>query len=106
MRRSPLPHQIPRRALEHHCDSRQRVQRQVLSLLDALPVLDRDAEPLRALGLGEPSLAAELGHASGYLADELVRVDAGHGARVAVLAPRLEPSYKMVWLSENLEHWS
>ena len=98
---SPRPNQIRRRALERHRHSRQRMQREVLALLNPLPVLHSDAQALRGFCLGEAAQAPKLGDAPSYLANELVRIDAGHVGSVAALVPRLKPSYMMVWPFEN-----
>ena len=96
MRGSPRPHQIRRRTLERYGHARQRVERQVLPLLNPLPVFHGYAQPLRRFGLGEAAQAPKLGNTPSYLANELVRVDAGHVRSVAALALPLEPSYMMV----------
>jgi hypothetical protein len=64
------------------------VQRHVLSLLDALPVLDGNAEPLGRFGLGQAESTSGLGYALGDVPNELVRVETGHPLKVQALADR------------------
>jgi hypothetical protein len=72
------------------------VEREVLALFDALPVLDGHTQGLSSIGLGEASRTPKLADAPGNVAYELVGTLTTHARSVTLLALALKPSYMMV----------
>jgi hypothetical protein len=100
---APVPnrrraHEVSSAAREDVGDSRKRMQRQVLAVLDALPVLHRDSETLGRFDLGHATATADQCDALGDMEDELLWALVSHVESVTSLAIRPKPSYMMVFM--------